>query len=152
MPYAEELRKQLSAVLTNPEHANLRAARCSSDTAREIVTRTRGVFVRGTPRSWWYSPQFPHETHQYPSGDGVEHLLKHVPSAGDLYWLILETEDDEQPVFGVTPTQARQLLRALPFVEYYLVNSELNWLLIENDHNEVLVFRAPERNQQEHEG
>jgi len=112
---------------------------CNRESANDIVVRAMTAFVNGSPRAWWLALKYRPTVYSYPNADGVSKLDRHVPDAGARYWLILETEEIDKPVVETDVHAAQVLLQDMAFVEYYLVDSKFEWLLLENDHNEVLI-------------
>jgi hypothetical protein len=100
-------------------------------------------FVVGNPRAWWLGLKHPAERHEFPSGSGCQFVQELVPAADDRCWFIPETEEDDLPVYDVLIADVPRVLGRCRFFEYYLVGKNLGWLVVENDHNEVLVVELP---------
>lgn len=113
--------------------------RCSDDVAAEIIQNALANFVLGNPRVWWLSLKHPRLTVYFPDGRGFEHLLEYVPPAQKRCWFIPETGKASLPVFDAEVEYIPRVLRKCPFFEYYLVGHGFDWLIVENDHNEVIV-------------
>ena len=109
--------------------------------ARHACQEARGRFVAGAPRSWWLALRHPAERHAFPNGDGCEFVRALVPSSDERCWLIPETEETDLPVYDVLIADLPRVLGQCRFFEYYLVGKNLDWLVVENDHNEVLVVK-----------
>jgi hypothetical protein len=107
--------------------------------ARQVLATAKELFVRGSPRSWWLSLKAPAQAFAYPDATGYLHLADHLTGAGARFWFIPELEVDELPVFDAELGAVAELLRESPFFEYYVLSKDYRQLLIENDHNQVLV-------------
>ncbi|QSQ21766.1 hypothetical protein JY651_42550 [Pyxidicoccus parkwayensis] len=109
--------------------------------AREVVGRAKDAFVRGEPRAWWLSLNHEPAVFPYPKGDAARHLLEHVPVSEGWCWFVPECDEEQYPVFKVRIERIPRVLLECSFFEYYLVGREMDWLLIENDHNEIYFVR-----------
>ncbi len=110
--------------------------------SREICQAAKGRFVVDDPRAWWLDLSQPAESHSYPKGDGHQFVHLYVPEGNERCWFIPETEEDELPVYDVCISEVRRVLSECSYFEYYLVDKRFEWLIIENDHNEVIVAKA----------
>lgn len=115
----------------------------AQDEARQVLATAKDLFVRGNPRSWWLSLKVPAQAVQYPDATGYLHLADHLIGADQRFWFIPELETDDLPVFDATLDAVTELLRESPFFEYYVLSKDYRQLLIENDHNQVLLARLP---------
>lgn len=111
--------------------------------AHHVVGMAKGLFVQGNPRAWWLSLKVPAQSLQYPDATGYLHLSDHLAGAGQRFWFIPELETDELPVFDAELNAVTELLRESPFFEYYVLSKDYRRLLIENDHNQVLLAHLP---------
>lgn len=111
--------------------------------SRQVVATAKELFVRGNPRSWWLSLKIPAQAIEYPNATGYLHLSDHLPGAGQRFWFVPELETAELPVFDAELDAVANLLRESPFFEYYILTKDYRQLLIENDHNQVLLARLP---------
>jgi hypothetical protein len=117
-------------------------SQCNTERAREIVQEAQDTFVIGNPRAWWMSLKHPFESFDYPLGRGFDKILNHVPTGVQRCWLIPETEEKELRVFDVNVGYMSRLLGLCTYFEYYLVGKTFDWVLIENDHNQIIVSRV----------
>lgn len=111
-----------------------------AELADKVVRRAMDLFVDDHPRVWWLALKRPFVKFSYPRGDGHNHLEKHLPGV-DKCWFIAETDADKLPVFEVRIDCLKAILDRCPFFEYYLVGIDFGWILIENDHNEIIIAR-----------
>lgn len=111
--------------------------------ARQVVATAKELFVRGDPRSWWLSLKIPAQAIEYPNATGYLHLGDHLTGTGQRFWFVPELETAELPVFDAELDAVANLLRESPFFEYYILTKDYRQLLIENDHNQVLLARLP---------
>jgi hypothetical protein len=113
----------------------------SLDQSREICQTAKSRFVIGNPRAWWLGLREPAQSHSYPKGDGCQFVHLYVPAEDERCWFIPETEEKDLPVYDVCVSELRRVLGECRFFEYYLLSNRYQWLIVENDHNEVLVVR-----------
>jgi hypothetical protein len=112
---------------------------CDKEEAAAIVAKAKDRFVRGSPRSWWYSLKCTPRTYHYPDGDGFLHLAEHAPPGTGQCWLILETEEKDKPVAKMEIEVIPRVIGELPCIEYYVVDENFSWLMVETHHNAILV-------------
>ena len=101
------------------------------------VAKTR--FVEGNPRAWWLSLRVPYQIAAQDTSSGAPSLMKHWAIDEPFCWLVPEVEDGSYPVYQTTVPIVEKLLSQCRFFEYYLLNKPLDLLLIENDHNQIIV-------------
>ena len=112
------------------------------EAAREVGQAAKSRFVVGNPRAWWLGLKGPAQRHLFPKGDGCQFVHLCVPVEDERCWLIPETEESDLPVYDVCVSELRRVLGECRFFEYYLVSKHFEWLVVENDHNEVLVVKS----------
>lgn len=112
------------------------------DQATLIVDEARLRFVIGNPRSWWLSLSTRATTHQYPDSQGYLHIKSHWAPPDERCFFIPETGAQSLVVFDTTISNVQLLLRHCSFFEYYLLDQTLTFLLIENDHNEIIISQS----------
>lgn len=117
--------------------------RVGSLEAAEVIRNARERFVAGNPRSWWMSLKVQPRCYAYPDSEGYRHLGEHWTSASEKCWLIPETEEPQLPVYSTELKVVARLLAECSFFEYYLLSVDQSLLLIENDHNEIIVASLP---------
>jgi len=115
------------------------AARCEHAEAARIVQEAMRRFVKGDPRTWWLSLSRRAEYYDYPDCDAHKYLTDHIPTGQTKCWLIPETEEPSLPVFEVDTALLTGILDRCQFFEYYLVGLCFDWLVIETDHNQIIV-------------
>lgn len=117
--------------------------KCDCESAERIVQRAQETFVADDPRSWWMSLKHPFESFDYFEGRGFEDLVRHIPQGEETCWLIPETEEQNPPVFDAAISSISQVLGECSYFEYYLVGKQFDWLIAENDHNQIIVSGVP---------
>jgi len=85
----------------------------------------------------------PTEWFDYPDGFGFQDLIRHVPEGNLRCWFVPETEEQYPPVFDVEVDRVSRVLGECTYFEYYLVGKRFDWMIAENDHNQVIVSRLP---------
>jgi hypothetical protein len=133
----KELDKALGDLRVPPEAFR----KCAPDQAKGIVERARDRFVFNNPRAWWMSLKHPYESFNYSDGFGFEDLIRHIPEGNEKCWFVSETEKEYAPVFDVNVNWTSRVLGECFSFEYYLVGKQFDWLITENDHNQVIVCR-----------
>ena len=116
---------------------------CEPELAREVVGAAKETFVTGNPRSWWLSLKYSFESFDYPDAQGFSKITQHLPKDVKKCWLIPETEEPDLPVFDVAAHRIVEILTRCSLFEYYLVGKEYDWILLENDHNQIIFSRVP---------
>jgi len=120
-------------------------AKCDPESAKWIAQKAQDTFVLDNPRSWWLSLKYPFDSFDYPEGFGFEDLVRHVPEGEERCWLIPETEKEDPLVFDTKISCITPVLGQCSYFEYYLVGKTFDWLIVENDHNQIIVSRIPPR-------
>jgi hypothetical protein len=110
--------------------------------AASVVAQALDNFVSGNPRSWWISLKVPYQTHSLPDEGGYLHLEDFVPEGDKFCWFIPETEESIPVVYEAEVTAIMDVLSECSLFEYYLVGRLFSWLVIENDHNQLIVAKA----------
>lgn len=116
--------------------------KCDPSKASDVVQRAKNVFVSDNPRVWWLSLKYPKSFVSFPQCDGSQHVTDYIPTTEKRCWFIPETGKAALPVFDVQAKVVSAVLGECSFFEYYLVGKTFEWLIIENDHNEVIVTHA----------
>ncbi|MBO0360256.1 hypothetical protein J0X19_20015 [Hymenobacter sp. BT186] len=112
--------------------------RLDTFTAKQIVEQAKAKYVIGNPRSWWLSLKVPYKSYEYDLF--TNDLSEYIPDQEtECYW-IPESEEEYLSVYDTRISVIRQVLENTPFFEYYVLSKKIEWLLIENDHNELIVI------------
>ena len=137
-----EIEKEIDRVIQALHLPLGNIAKCDSATAEYVITEARERFVDGNPRSWWLSLRHAADVFVYPDNTIHTHLTEHIPVDQESCWFVPETEEETPPVYDLPKEYLRTILDECPFFEYYIIGKELDWLVIENDHNQLFVVRA----------
>lgn len=113
--------------------------RIEPEQAEQIIQAAKARFVEGNPRTWWLSLRVPYRVAEQEASSGTPSLMKHWGIDEPFCWLVPETEDGSYPVYQTTIPIVERILSQCSFFEYYLLNKSLDLLLIENDHNQIIV-------------
>ena len=113
---------------------------CGDFEAKNIFEKAKDIFVVGNPRVWWLSLKYPFNSFPYEDAKGYENLRKYIPNEKS-FWFIPEIEDNLF-VAEVTIIAIEKLIGECSFFEYNLVGKKYDWLIAENDHNEILVCKS----------
>jgi hypothetical protein len=111
----------------------------SSNEANKVVKTAMDKFIEGNPRVWWLSLKT--ETLNVSAEDSPEYLKRYWPPGEKHCYFIPENETDTLRVFEATLEGIIKVLKNSIFYEYYLVGKQFNWLIIETDHNELLIAK-----------
>ena len=91
---------------------------------------------------WWHSLKQPTEVYPF-EGDGYKYLSSFLkPNVGETYWFIPELDEESSTDLQVYEAQLESIITVIeecPPFEYYIVNKNKSLLLIENDHNEIII-------------
>lgn len=115
---------------------------CEENEAISIQNKIKEAFIKGEPRAWWLSLKQPYEKIEFSNGEGYKNLAKFVPKNELKCWFIPETGDINLPVFYAKVDVITLVLAECHFFEYYLVGKQFDWMIIENDHNELIISKV----------
>jgi hypothetical protein len=118
--------------------------RLRAQQAEQIIQVAKARFVEGNPRSWWLSLRVPCRIVGQDASSGVPSLIRHWASDESFCWFVPEVEDGSYPVYETTVPIVERILSECSFFEYYLLNRPLDRLLIENDHNQIVIAQYTE--------
>ena len=110
---------------------------------QQVLDKAKATFVENEPRSWWLSLKVPFISFDYSDGSGLDNILKHIPPGDQRCWFIPETEQKTLPVYDADVRFIGSILRQCQVFEYYLVGKDFSWLIVENDHNQILLCLVP---------
>jgi hypothetical protein len=106
--------------------------------ARDLIQQAKNRFVRGDPRVWWLDLAAPCQ--QYDST--ITSLSAILPATSGAVWFVPETEEAELRVFELQAADLERVVAECPYFEYYILGSQLDWLVAESDHNVYYVCQA----------
>lgn len=132
---------EIMNALKNLDLPSSELRRCGDGEAAAVLSKATETFVRDNPRAWWLSLKTPFKSVAYDQGNAYEHLEEYLPADENRCWFIAENDGNVLPVFEGTLTSVKRLLEECCFFEYYLVGKNFDWLIIENDHNELIITR-----------
>ncbi|MES2766012.1 MAG: DUF6756 family protein [Bacteroidota bacterium] len=133
----EEVLKAIKQLALTPEAIQ----QCISAEAAAIITQAKANFVKGNPRVWWLSLSQPFKTYDVVDFDSFDYFDKFLHQDSEFIWFIPEPDNEleEMVVFKSTSCALKEVLGECPFFEYYILTPDFKTLLIENDHNEIIV-------------
>jgi hypothetical protein len=111
---------------------------CGEVEAADVVGRVRALFVHGNPSAWWHALKGTAVVHDYADGSGLLPLEDHLRSSEGSCWLVID-DGTEQFCLELPVLAVGEFLKQLRFVEYYVVSKDLDWMLCENEHNQIIV-------------
>lgn len=136
-----EIEEELDKALDNLRVPIEAFRKCAPEQAKRIVKTAMDKFVINNPRAWWMSLKHPYEYFDYFDGRGFEDLIRYVLEGNEKCWFVPETEAEYALVFDADVNCISRVLGECFRFEYYLVGKQFDWLIIENDHNQVIVCR-----------
>lgn len=110
------------------------------ENAQHIVSRVSSVFELGIPGCWWWQSLCKVDQRvPYGGQDGLAILEDMLQFHGNGY--IVFTGDESPPWTVIQGSFAKlmTLVRELPFIEFFLVDSEIKWVVFDTHHNELIV-------------
>lgn len=119
-------------------------SRLGAQQAEQIIQKAKARFVEGNPRSWWLSLRVPCRIVEQDASSGAPSLMRHWASDESFCWFVPEVEDGSYPVYETTVPIVERILSECGFFEYYLLNRPLDRLLVENDHNQIVIAQYTE--------
>jgi hypothetical protein len=128
---------QIHAAAKALEIPDIELRRCAPIEESNIVREGMQRFVNGSPRSWWLSLK--RKGKRVSVDHGFLHLAELIPPRDSLCWLIPETDREHLPVFELHKKWLIPIFSECSFFEYYVMSLRYDWLIIENDHNELIV-------------
>jgi hypothetical protein len=139
---AAEIDGWIYEAATQLELAPGQLRRLDEANAAEVVRRARERFVAGEPEQWWLALRLPTTSHPAPS-DPDDDVRALFPVAVERCYFLPAPGAGAAPlVYELEAEALMPLLGELPFFEYYVLDLEFRWLLVETDHNEILVAPA----------
>lgn len=119
-------------VAANPDLRLLNAD--ETESLRKEVARRFGISDQQL--WWWENLPLPTRSLAYSAGEGLQLFLENVPSGTQMAFLFV-TDDDPPPWVCVSgPPQALiGLLAQLRFVECFMVDEAVNWVIFDTHHN-----------------
>jgi len=112
--------------------------RCSESEAADVVARAKANFVKDNRRSWWWEA-FSKPVRQRGTEDGNPYFSQYARPDSEC-WLIIDDGSAHFPVVETSAAVAEMLLGELPYVEFYLVGKDFDWLLAENHHGGIWLL------------
>lgn len=135
-----EIEDDVDAALS--ELGVLEACKVPKAKAAEIISEVRERFVEGNPRVWWLSLKTPVKR-TVCKKDCRHYLPEKLPACTDPLYFIPETESLEpMPVYKLTHALFLQLIPHCPYFEYNIVSTDLQSLLIETEHAQLIEAGA----------
>jgi hypothetical protein len=107
--------------------------------AVKIFEKAKQKYVIGNPRVWWTGLKKKPLSKETDSND-LSHLDRELLNRESVFYFIPENETEFPRVFEVGLSALKAILEVCSFFEYNLVGPSINWLVIENDHSELLVI------------
>lgn len=118
---------------------NLQLQRCMPVESHEIVEKARAVFVVDDPRVWWLDLRW--KPTRCPSENASIDSV--VPAGCRTAWFIVEDGTRGLPVYEATPGDVEVIRKNGPAFEYYYVDKDFRWMIVETDHDEFMVCELP---------
>ena len=108
--------------------------------ARQIYEVARAIFVKGDPRVWWLSLRQPHRSVDTDDSAEFRFLRDNWPVGETSCYFVPENEEATPRVFEASLNGLIKILgNTNGFFEYNLVGKDFRWLMIETDHNQLII-------------
>jgi hypothetical protein len=117
-------------------------SKCDTVESAKLASIAKERFVIGNPRVWWLGFSPPYQSHSYDKPDEWKARLNAaIPEGTKKCWLIGEPDSDTTPytVYVTDTSKVAEVLSQCRFFEYYLVDPNLNWIIADTDHNQLIV-------------
>lgn len=106
--------------------------------ATSIIEVAKRKFLSGDSLYWWHNLRLTRQYYQYdfPS----DYLIQHAPAGARYCYWIPQTEKMNLPVYEVEIQVIQRIMELTPSFEYYAIGLTIDWLLIQNDHGQLIVL------------
>jgi|GEM_PF-3414449 len=112
-----------------------------NDEAKAIIQTAETTFIIGNPRVWWLGLNenlFYIESHDAINEYEIVSLLLQEK----FFYFVPELDEEATgalPIYLTNYYSLRLLLDNLPYFEYYIFDNTFTWIMIENDHDELII-------------
>lgn len=89
---------------------------------------------------WWMTPSGAHQTIHYGDSNGLDKVADIVPARGLAFLAVTDDEPRPWPVFEGTTGELIAVLRKVRFCEYFLGAVDLEWLVFDTHHNDLVIM------------
>lgn len=134
-----DIEKQITDAVLHRALDPKQIRRLPPEESARIVQTAQQNFVEGRPRAWWLSLKIPSNSIDYADAEGFRHIGEHWRSDNTSCWFIPETEEQDLAVYETNIQVLPSILEECSFFEYYILSKDFKFLLIENDHNQVIT-------------
>jgi hypothetical protein len=108
----------------------------------EILSEIQARFIKGNPRAWWSSFLSKPIMQSFDDNSGYLHVCNFVPPSTDNVWLIVDEDNEAKYLLSLPLRKVPSVLEECRFFEYYIVDKQLNWMMAENDHGDLMLSSA----------
>lgn len=113
-----------------------------ADNEEHIISKVRREFIHGNPRAWWTALKEITSVSNFDDCSAYLHIEDIFPIKDENVWLIVDDDSSMHHVYLTPISLIKYIIPECQFFEYYIVDTKFNWLLAENDHNQLLVCKA----------
>lgn len=132
---ADGLRAELSAALRKCGLSDQ-----EPNNKQEILEKIQDAFVVGNPRAWWTNLKIKPIVRNYEGDSGYLHIGELAPSSEESVWFLVDEDNEEKFLFDVPLHAVPEIIKECRYFEYYIAAQDLQWLLAENDHGDLLFM------------
>ena len=104
----------------------------------ELIKKIQEAFVLGNPRAWWMHLKRKPKVLHCENDNGYLRLNELVPSSVSDVWFVVDEDNENKYLFYVPFNTVPDIVRECRYFEYYIVSHDLSWMLVENDHGDLL--------------
>ena len=134
---------EIEAAMTTLGFAANDCKKIADDLSLPILNSIQNRFVTGLPRNWWWENFRQLDAiAQHKKDQAYEWLDKIIPATADRVWFVTEPAKDGK-IFGLYDAlfiNIQPILRESCYFEYYIVSQELDWLVCETHHGQIMVI------------
>ena len=117
-------------------------SRCDERHARDIIEKTKSIYVDGNSRVWWFKLKHVVMRRHFPDG-GFRHLREFMPAGESMLWFLPEVHETSPLVYEVDADCITDIIGNSIGFDYYIVSKSFQWLIAETDADQLLFARGP---------
>lgn len=114
-----------------------------------IISEIRKIYVKGLPRVWWLSLKHIKSINRFPDNSGyatIPDYVKDMYGAGydlskKVYFVADGDGDGVLLIYQVPLNKICEIIENCEYFEYYVVACDYSWLIVENDHGDIIICK-----------
>lgn len=118
------------------------------ENSAEIMSKIKNKYVEGNPRAWWLSLKNKVETIPYEDNSAYKNIPalikgRYPETISSIVYFIADEDNESLYLYRIPLEKLTLIIEECRYFEYYIVSSELSWMVCENDHGELILCSAP---------